>query len=236
MRDLTPVLDVLAVAETARDADALRRGVVDALTGLLPCEHVVWGELDAVRLAPVAAVASNGAAIDLTAFARHIATHPLIAHHLHTGDLGPLRLSDFVSDRGLRELGVYADFYAPLGVDRALCVALPPVAGRAIGVAFHRSGRDFAEDERALLARVRPALSVAARRTGAAPGARLPLTDREAQVIGLIERGATNAEVGLTLHISRRTVEKHLEHAYRKLGVAGRYAAIASARSSSTSP
>jgi DNA-binding CsgD family transcriptional regulator len=236
MRDLTPVLDVLAVAETAPDADALRRGVVDALAGLLPCEHVVWGELDVVRMEPVAAVASDGTAIDLAAFGRHVATHPLIAHHLHTGDPGPLRLSDFVSARRLHALGVYADFYAPLGVDRALCVALAPVAGRATGVAFHRAGRDFAEDERTLLARIRPALSVATRRAAAVTGVRAPLTDREAQVIGLIERGATNAEVGLTLHISRRTVEKHLEHAYRKLGVAGRYAAIASARSSSTSP
>src|SRR6476660_6717416 len=118
MRDLTPVLDVLAVAETALDADA--------------------------RMAPVAAVASDGAEIDVAAFARHVPAHPLIAHHLRTGDAGPLRLSDFVSGRGLRELGVYADFYAPLGVDRALCVALPPTAGRTIGIAFHRAGRDFA--------------------------------------------------------------------------------------------
>ena len=236
MRDLTPVLDVLAVAETAPDADALRRGVVDALAELLPCDHVVWGELDVARMAPVAAVASDGAEIDVAAFARHVPAHPLIAHHLRTGDAGPLRLSDFVSGRGLRELGVYADFYAPLGVDRALCVALPPTAGRTIGIAFHRAGRDFAEDERALLARVRPALAMAARRATAPTGAHTALTEREAQIMGLIERGATNAEIGLALHISRRTVEKHLEHAYRKLGVAGRYAAMASARSSSTSP
>lgn len=236
MRDLTPVLDVLAVAETAPDADALRRGVVGALAGLLPCEHVLWGELDALRMAPVSAVASDGAKLDIAAFARHVTTHPLIAHHLRTGDPGPLRLSDFVSGRRLRALGVYADFYAPLGVDHALCIALPPTAGRTVGIAFHRAGRDFADDERALLARVRPALAVAARRATATRGAHAALTDREAQVMKLVEVGATNAEVGLALHISRRTVEKHLEHSYRKLGVAGRYAAIASARSSSTSP
>jgi DNA-binding CsgD family transcriptional regulator len=62
------------------------------------------------------------------------------------------------------------------------------------------------------------------------------LTSREAQVLSLVRRGVSNGEIALALGISRRTVEKHLEHVYRKLGVAGRYEAIASARSSSTSP
>src|SRR6185312_4079299 len=112
-----------------------------------------------------------------------VPTHPLIAHHLRTGDAGPLRLSDFVSGRRLRELGVYTDFYAPLGVDHALCVALPPTAGRAIGIAFHRAGHDFTEDERALIARVRPALAVAARRVTATACVHAALTDREAQIM-----------------------------------------------------
>ena len=165
-------------------------------------------------------------------------THPLIAHHLRTGDAGPLRLSDFVErDAGLRELAVYADFYAPLGVDRR-AVRRPAARRRAARSASPSTARGATstEDERALLARVRPALAVAARRATATTGIPIALTAREAQILGLIERGATNAEIGLALHISRRTVEKHLEHAYRKLGVAGRYEAIASARSSSTSP
>jgi DNA-binding CsgD family transcriptional regulator len=62
------------------------------------------------------------------------------------------------------------------------------------------------------------------------------LTPREAQVLRLVTLGASNGEVALALHISPRTVEKHLEHVYRKLGVSGRYAAIASSRSSSERP
>jgi DNA-binding CsgD family transcriptional regulator len=234
MRDLTPVLDLFAAAESAGDRDAVRRCVVGALARLLPCEHVLWGELDLATLTPVAAVTSDGSSVDLAAFARHAAGHPLIAHHLATGDPGPLRLSDFASGRALRRLGVHADFYRPLGITHALCIALPGDATTGVGIAFHRAGRDFDEDERALLTRLRPAVASAVR---AAPVlAPAELTAREAEVLRLVVRGATNAETALVLHISTRTVEKHLEHVYRKLRVAGRYAAMSSARSSSVSP
>ncbi|MEA2177629.1 MAG: hypothetical protein QOG77_926 [Solirubrobacteraceae bacterium] len=63
-----------------------------------------------------------------------------------------------------------------------------------------------------------------------------PLTRREREVLELVVSGASNGEVGLALRISPRTVEKHLEHVYRKLGVAGRYAAMGYAHSSSVRP
>jgi DNA-binding CsgD family transcriptional regulator len=234
MRDLSPVLDLLAAAEAARDREALRRQAVDVLARLIPCDHVLWGELDVRRMAPVAAVTSDGAAVDMAAFAPHAAEHPLIAHHLRTGDPGPLRLSDFVSARQLHSLGVYADFYRPLGIEHALCVALPSTGATGVGVAFHRSCRDFDDAECALLAQVRPALALAVR--GVQGETEPGLTTRESQVLRLVAGGATNGEVGLELRISPRTVEKHLEHVYRKLGVTGRFAAMGYARSSSVSP
>ena len=51
------------------------------------------------------------------------------------------------------------------------------------------------------------------------------LTSREAQVLSLITDGATNKEVGRQLGISARTVQKHLEHIYDKLGTHRRTAA-----------
>jgi DNA-binding CsgD family transcriptional regulator len=235
MRDLSPVLDVLAAAETARDRATLRVRAVDALAALLPCDHVLWGELDMRSMAPVAAVTSDRAHVDLAAFGRHAATHPLVAHHLRTGEPGPLRLSDFAGARALRRLGVWADFYRPLDIRYALCVALPAIGSVGVGVAFHRARRDFDDEERLLLARVRPALAIAVRHASAAEMP-VTLTTREAQVLRLVALGASNGEVALALHISPRTVEKHLEHVYRKLGVSGRYAAIASSRSSSVRP
>jgi ATP/maltotriose-dependent transcriptional regulator MalT len=57
--------------------------------------------------------------------------------------------------------------------------------------------------------------------------AALGLTKREAEVLFWITQGKENTEVALILHISERTVKKHLEHIYEKLGVRNRAAAIA---------
>lgn len=46
-----------------------------------------------------------------------------------------------------------------------------------------------------------------------------PLSKREQECIYYIVKGNTAAEVGKILHISRRTVESHLQHAKDKLGV-----------------
>jgi len=53
----------------------------------------------------------------------------------------------------------------------------------------------------------------------------LPLTDRERQILALVAAGKTNAEIAAILAISPRTVQKHLEHIFQKLGVETRTAA-----------
>jgi len=48
------------------------------------------------------------------------------------------------------------------------------------------------------------------------------LTPRESEVLAWVAKGKTNAEVGVILQMSDRTVQKHLEHVYQKLGVGTR--------------
>lgn len=55
----------------------------------------------------------------------------------------------------------------------------------------------------------------------------LGLSGREAEVMTWTAQGKTNAETATILKLSRRTVEKHLEHIYSKLGVETRMAAAA---------
>ncbi len=57
----------------------------------------------------------------------------------------------------------------------------------------------------------------------------LPLTGREAEVLLWIARGKTNRDIGQILGTSPRTVNKHLEQVYKKLGVENRTAAAAKA-------
>ncbi len=54
----------------------------------------------------------------------------------------------------------------------------------------------------------------------------LGLTFREAEILMWISRGKTNKEVGAILGSSPRTVNKHLEHIFEKLGVVTRAAAV----------
>lgn len=58
------------------------------------------------------------------------------------------------------------------------------------------------------------------------------LTAREAEVMIWVARGKTNRDVAEILGMSPRTVNKHLEHIYEKLGVETRTAAVAAAQRS----
>ncbi|MFP3902305.1 MAG: HD domain-containing phosphohydrolase [Acidimicrobiia bacterium] len=51
------------------------------------------------------------------------------------------------------------------------------------------------------------------------------LTDREVEVLRLIARGASNRAVAEQLYISTKTVGRHIENLYRKIGVSSRAAA-----------
>ena len=56
-----------------------------------------------------------------------------------------------------------------------------------------------------------------------------PLSPRETEVLTLVARGHTNAEIGRVLYISEATVKTHLLRAFGKLGVSGRTAAVTTA-------
>ncbi|MCQ8832004.1 response regulator transcription factor [Streptomyces malaysiensis] len=53
-----------------------------------------------------------------------------------------------------------------------------------------------------------------------------PLSGREREVLRLVGRGLTNAEIGAELFVSEATVKTHLLRSYRKLGVSDRTAAV----------
>jgi DNA-binding CsgD family transcriptional regulator len=54
-----------------------------------------------------------------------------------------------------------------------------------------------------------------------------PLTAREAEVLYWVIQGKTNRDIAEILSLSPRTVHKHLEHVFEKMGVETRTAAAA---------
>ena len=61
-----------------------------------------------------------------------------------------------------------------------------------------------------------------------APAAELPddLTPRKAEVLQLIARGMSNAEIATTLVVSEATVKSHINHLFAKIGSRSRAEAV----------
>jgi DNA-binding CsgD family transcriptional regulator len=90
---------------------------------------------------------------------------------------------------------------------------------------FDRRRRDFTDTELARIALVTPLVQrlLRQRLTARVPAA---VTLQERRVLVLVATGMSNAEIAAQLFLSVSTVRKHLEHAYRKLGVHNRMAAV----------
>jgi DNA-binding CsgD family transcriptional regulator len=172
------------------------------------------------------------------AFSENVGQHPLLNHYRKSGDSHAVRMSDLVSRTEWHRLDIYQECYRPRPTEHVLAVHLPssPTSSRAF--AFNRERGDFTETDRDLLDILRGPLADALlrvrtrhraeRMSAALPDARLaPLTDRELQVLELVAVGRTNVAIAHALQVSPRTVAKHLERIYRKLGVGNRAAAVA---------
>jgi DNA-binding CsgD family transcriptional regulator len=176
--------------------------------------------------------------------AAHLHEHPLVAYYRRTHDPGPAKISDFLSQQQFHNLGLYTDFYRNVAVEHQMAAALPaPPGTQVVGLALNRSRTDFSESDRAVLSAMHGPLVAGLERARARHRARLALaasaptsdtgpsglTDREAQILRLVAAGRTNTAIARTLDVSPRTVAKHLEHIYRKLGVTSRAAAVSRA-------
>ena len=155
---------------------------------------------------------------------------------MRTRDGRALRFSDLVTRRELHRLELYRKVYLPLGVEYQIAFTLPSAAQRVLGIALSRGDRDFTAIERDLLNLARPYLIQAYRNalahTELARGAgrqivvadllALGLTERQSQVLRLVAMGRSDHDAAGELGIGVRTVQKHLEHCYRTLGVGDR--------------
>jgi DNA-binding CsgD family transcriptional regulator len=151
---------------------------------------------------------------------------------LHAHEEGVIRLSDLLTPRQRRNLEYNELVWQPHGIDDALRMWLPAPPGRARSIYLERSGRNYTERDRMLLTLMRPHLvrmrlnAESRRRMDASWG----LSPREAEVLGWVARGETNAAIAAALFISPLTVRTHLENIFEKLGVRTRTAAAAYAR------
>ena len=216
---------------------ALHDYVAAELTTLSVCD-LVTGHRRVVGLPGVRLGAE-----EIACFDRHFFEHPLVRHHGFEGGLLTRRISDLVSRHDFQRSALYGDYYRRLGLEYTIAVPLLSDHRTLVSVVLNRRGLDFDERDRERLDVLRPHLAFLygqARRTIAPPSGDLPavpppappdasppgLTLREAEVMHWLARGKTDADIAALLSISPRTVQKHLEHVYVKLGVETRTAAV----------
>jgi DNA-binding CsgD family transcriptional regulator len=91
---------------------------------------------------------------------------------------------------------------------------------------FVRESVPFSAEELATLRMIAPTLGRLVRERPL-PDLPLHVTAGERRVLGHVAAGRGNAEIAEEMGVSVSTVRKHLENAYRKLGVGNRVAAVA---------
>lgn len=168
--------------------------------------------------------------------------HPVMAHYLRNPAPAAHAISDFLRPSEYHRLGLYGEFFRPLGVEHQLTVPIGgEPRGRQAGISIDRDRREFSDHDRRLLERLQPHLAAArtnairfsqalsrSRLDGIEPVPAAPLdqlTSRERDVLARIASGQTNAQIARALDISPGTVRKHVEHILARLGVRSRTAA-----------
>jgi DNA-binding CsgD family transcriptional regulator len=213
------------------DADALPMAALALVERLVPCDMVSHNAIDLeLGRATIHTTGPLPDADTIGVFAAHAAENPLVAYQDATGELSPLRLSDFLTARQFRRRPIYNLVYRELGVEFQLAFGAGGDPRQVVGIALNRGHRDFSDRDIDVLALLRPLLGRIRATVGvddARQGVAERLTPRQREVMALVARGGTNAQIANRLQISEKTVGKHLEHVYEALGVGNRTTAAA---------
>lgn len=205
----------------AAACDGLRRAGLVHDIGRVAVENGIWdkpgalttSEWERVRLHPYFTERVLARCTALAPIAG-----PAASHHERTDGSGYHRSLGGDALSPADRILAAADVFAALVADRPHRPALgPDDAARTLE----------AEAGRGLDAEAVACVLAAAGHRQAPPPRRRPadLTDREVEVLRLIARGASNREVAERLVISPKTVGRHVENLYRKIGVSSRAAA-----------
>ncbi|HEX7610900.1 MAG TPA: helix-turn-helix transcriptional regulator [Solirubrobacteraceae bacterium] len=236
-----PLLELIGDVCGLLDIDELRHGLLESLHRVLPSDYVSLNDVGPTPGQIVTLMQPE--APELVPRWEELAhENPILQHNLRTHDGRAHRFSDLVSVEEFHELPLYKEVYAPLGVEHQLAFTLPGSPDRVLAIALSRGGEDYSDGERDLADRARPfliqaylnALAFESLHATQADNDAAPaldalhaagLTRREAEVVRLVALGRSNQHVAVELGISDRTVGKHLEHSFRKLGVGDRSSA-----------
>lgn len=254
-RDITAAVRALeAIGSGDFDrVELVRRGLAE-LPRLMASELTTLSVCDLVsrRRTVVSDLPKAISPTDAECFNRFFHVHPLVRYHATHRNGRSHRISDSLTTREFRHTELYNEYYRRIGIDNAMAMPLYVDDKLLVSFVFNRTRRDFSVRDRELLdmlrvplaALYRGALLIERANSLTSQPPLLPrdqdakhlqqatLTVKEREVLTWVAAGKTNADIAALLSTSRRTVEKHLEHIFVKLGVETRTAAVMRAWSS----
>lgn len=254
--DYARALSVLAqLGAQDDDATTFASRAVQLLADFVACEFATLSVCDLVtgHRQVMGLPGIRFGAQDLAAFDRHFFEHPLVRYHGLQSGRATHRIADAMSLNEFRGTGLYADYYRRIGIEHVMAVPILRRRNTLVSFVFNRAGFAFSERDRERLDLLRPHLAYLYRNSCARSRAPLAsqasttgppmlppvpvplpptLTPREGEVLTWLACGKTDGEIAGLLGLSPRTVHKHLEHMYIKLGVETRTAAVMRALSS----
>ena len=253
LRHLLRYLDELVWTSTMSDIEMIvLPGLASLISATLVIYHFMAHLTEPVQI-DIGWPPDLFTAPNLRPYSSLAAEHPLIQHLGRIAQNDPLHafaVSDLVPDRTWRSSAVYREALRPLGGDDQMAIILRVASDQVEALSLTRHAGKFLDRDRELLERARPHIAVAITRARQGslgspalqvrpdikciiPGEGVPsfrlnqLSNREAEVMTLVAAGLSNSNVARRLGTSPRTVSKHLENIFRKLGVSSRTAAVA---------
>lgn len=250
-RDYERILDLAVAALHERDPDRLWPRILAELPRVCGGELLIhkmgeWSD-GGGSLHLLTADGTNGLDeyhIDDQARALLRRGFPLAAHYLSTTDRTPLTACRVLNAGEWHRSDTARLVRSIFGADHVLGLPLPDVEPPIRGCLIYRAGTDFPDNYLARARRLQPLLAgvdkqrevlhawhAAAARRGGRPdpadrASAYGLTPRETAVLTLLAEALTAASIGRRLGISARTVHKHIENLYRKLGTRDRVATV----------
>ncbi len=157
-RDLRAILSTIAALAPVRSLAEFPAAALAAVERLVPCDHSGYNEIDVERRRARGVVSLPEVMFPGVErlFAEHAHENPLLAHMQRTGEMAPVKFSDFISQRQLHQLPIYHLVYRRLETEHQ--VALELTASPVVGIVANRSRLDFSERDRAVLEALRPHL------------------------------------------------------------------------------
>jgi DNA-binding CsgD family transcriptional regulator len=245
--DLDAVLARIGELQRAEAAGEFTETLLAAVRSLISCDVVGWNEFD-LRTGDFRTRGYPEGYLTEKRLETLDGENPILTHVTRERRREALTMSDFLDERAFRDSPLYTEYFRDLGVLDQMSVFLD-VGDPMVTLALNRYRRGFSERDRAVLSVLgaHAATAYAALRerlwlrrrvrmlTGEADGefasfrsgARaLGLTERQIDILVLAARALTNREIAERLVVSPRTIDKHFENIFDRLGVRTRTAAI----------